>query len=103
MGRICLQGGRPAFYPWVGKVPWRRAGQPLQYSYLENLHGDSSLAVYSPWGREELDMTEQISTAQVAKKRREAKGKGDKERYTCLNAEFQRRARRDKKVFLSDQ
>ena len=75
MGRICLQGGRPAFYPWVGKVPWRRAGQPLQYSYLENLHGDSSLAVYSPWGREELDMTEQISTAQVAKKRRDEKGK----------------------------
>ena len=34
--------------------------------------------------------------------RREAKGKGEKERYTCLNAEFQRIARRDK-VFLSDQ
>ena len=36
-------------------------------------------------------------------KRREAKGKGEKERYTQLNAEFQRRARRGKKVFLSDQ
>ena len=36
-------------------------------------------------------------------KRREAKSKGEKERYTHLNAEFQRRARRDKKVFLSDQ
>ena len=36
-------------------------------------------------------------------KRREAKGKGEKERYTHLNAEFQRIARRDKKVFLSDQ
>ena len=36
-------------------------------------------------------------------KRREAKRKGKKERYTCLNAEFQRRARRDKKAFLSDQ
>ena len=36
-------------------------------------------------------------------KRREAKGKGEKERYTHLNAEFQRKARRDKKVFLSDQ
>ena len=35
-------------------------------------------------------------------KRREAKGKGEKERYTHLNAEFQRIARRDKKVFLSD-
>ena len=40
---------------------------------------------------------------QIAKKRREAKGKGKKERYTHLNAEFQRIARRDKKAFLSDQ
>ena len=40
---------------------------------------------------------------QIAEKRREAKGKGEKERYTYLNAEFQRKARRDKKAFLSDQ
>ena len=40
---------------------------------------------------------------QIAAKRREAKGKGEKERYTHLNAEFQRIAKRDKKVFLSDQ
>ena len=40
---------------------------------------------------------------QIAEKRREAKGKGQKERYTYLNAEFQRIARRDKKAFLSDQ
>ena len=40
---------------------------------------------------------------QIAEKRREAKRKGQKERYTHLNAEFQRRARRDKKAFLSDQ
>ena len=40
---------------------------------------------------------------QIAEKRREAKGKGGKERYIHLNAEFQRRASRDKKVFLSDQ
>ena len=40
---------------------------------------------------------------QIAKKRREAKGKGEKERYTHLNAEFQRIARSDKKAFLSDQ
>ena len=39
---------------------------------------------------------------QIAVKRKEAKGKGEKERYTYLNAEFQRIARRDKKVFLSD-
>ena len=40
---------------------------------------------------------------QIAVKRREAKGKGEKERYIHLNAEFQRIARRDKKAFLSDQ
>ena len=40
---------------------------------------------------------------QIAVKRREAKSKGGKERYTHLNAEFQRTARRDKKAFLSDQ
>ena len=41
--------------------------------------------------------------SQIAVKRREVKGKGEKERYTHLNAEFQRIARRDKKVFLSDE
>ena len=40
---------------------------------------------------------------QIAVKRREAKSKGEKERYTHLNAEFQRIARRDTKAFLSDQ
>ena len=40
---------------------------------------------------------------QIAVKRREAKSKGEKERYKHLNAEFQRTARRDKKVFFSDQ
>ena len=40
---------------------------------------------------------------QIAEKKREAKGKGEKERYAHLNAEFQRIARRDKKAFLSNQ
>ena len=40
---------------------------------------------------------------QIAEKRRETKGNGEKERYTHLKAEFQRRARRTKKAFLSDQ
>ena len=42
-------------------------------------------------------------TLQIAEKRRDVKGKGEKERYTHLNAQFQRIARRDKKAFLSDQ
>ena len=41
--------------------------------------------------------------SQIAEKRKEAKGKGEKVRYTHMNAEFQRIARRDKKAFLSDQ
>ena len=40
---------------------------------------------------------------QIVEKRRDAKGKGEKERYTCLNAECQRISRRDKKTFLSGQ
>ena len=44
-----------------------------------------------------------IDTKQIAVKRREVKSKGEKERYKHLNAEFQRRARRDKKAFLGDQ
>ena len=40
---------------------------------------------------------------QIAERRRKAKGKGEKERYTHLNAEFQRIARRDKKIFFSNQ
>ena len=44
-----------------------------------------------------------VEALQIAVKRREAKGKGEKEKYTHLNTEFQRIARRDKKAFLSDQ
>ena len=40
-------------------------GNPLQYSCLENPHGQRSLAGYSPWSHKELDMTEQLSTAQI--------------------------------------
>ena len=46
-------------------------------------------------------MSEEV--LQIAVKRKEVKGKGEKERYTHLNAEFQRIAKRDKKAFLSDQ
>ena len=46
-------------------------------------------------------MSEEV--LQIAEKRREVKGKGEKEKYTHLNAEFQRTARREKKAFLSEQ
>ena len=48
-------------------------------------------------------LSEEVEALQIAEKQREAKGKGEKERYTHLNAEFQRIARRDKKAFLSNQ
>ena len=58
----------------------------------------------SPWKRNAKKAKWLSEEAlQIAVKRREAKSKGEKERYTHLNAEFQRRARRDKKAFLSNQ
>ena len=54
-----------------------------------------------PWKRKAKWLSEEA--LQTAVKRREAKSKGEKERYTHLNAEFQRIPRRDKKAFLSDQ
>jgi len=44
--------------PGSGRSPGGGQGNPLQYSCLENPHGQKSLAGYSPWGRTELDMTE---------------------------------------------
>ena len=54
-----------------------------------------------PWKRNAKWLPEEA--LQTAVRRREVKSKGEKERYTHLNAEFQKRARRDKKTFLSDQ
>ena len=51
-------------FPGLGRSPGGRHGKPLQYSCLENPHGQRSLAGFSPWGCKELDMTEQLSTAQ---------------------------------------
>ena len=54
---------------WVQSLGWEDSsggghGNPLQYSCLENPHGQRSLAGYSPWGRREWDMIERLSTAQ---------------------------------------
>ena len=56
----------------------------------------------SPWKRNAKKLLSE-EAFQIAVKRREAKSKGEKERYKHLNAEFQRIARRDKKAFLSNQ
>ena len=52
--------------PGLGRSPGGGHGNPLQYSCLENPHGQRRLAGYSPWGRKESDMTEQLSTAQYS-------------------------------------
>ena len=72
--------GQMGSIPGSGRSPGGEDSNLLQYSCLEN-----------PMDR-----------GQIAEERREVKGKGEKERYTHLNAKFQRIARRDK-AFLSDQ
>ena len=51
----------------LGRSPGRGHGNPLQYSCLENTHGQKSQVGCSPWGLKELDMTEQLSSAQRLK------------------------------------
>ena len=53
--------------PGLGISPGGGHDNPLQYSCLENPHRQQSLAGYSPWGRKESDMTEQLSTDSEAK------------------------------------
>ena len=53
--------------PGLGRSPGEGHGNPLQYSGLENLHGQRSLVGYSPWSTKELDTTEQLSTKVVVK------------------------------------
>ena len=48
--------------PWLGRPPGRGHGKPLQYSCLENPHGQRSLAGYTPWAPKESDTTERLRT-----------------------------------------
>ena len=58
-GTVRLQGRRPGFDPWAGKIPWRRAWQPTLVFLPGECHGQRSLAGYiGPWGCKELDVTE---------------------------------------------
>ena len=62
--KICLQGRRHSrhrFDPWVRKIPWRK-WQPTPVFFPGDSHGQRSLVCYSPWGHQELDMTEWLST-----------------------------------------
>ena len=53
---------RPGFHPWVGKILWRRAWQPVPVFLPGESQGQRNLVSYSPWGRKELDMTERLGT-----------------------------------------
>ena len=57
---ICLQCRRPGLDPLVGKIPWRRKWQPTPVFFPGKSHGRMNQADYSPWGRKESDMTEQL-------------------------------------------
>ena len=78
----------------VPEVIWTEVPDIVQEAVIKTIP-NKKICKKAKWLSEEA--------LQTAEKRREAKGKGEKERYTHLNAEFQRIARRDKKAFLSNQ
>ena len=56
----CRRHKRLGFNPWVGKIPWRREGQPTPVFLPGESHGQRSLVGCSPWGRKELDTTQRL-------------------------------------------
>ena len=57
----CRRQERCGFFPWVGKIPWRREWLPIPVFLPGKSHGWRSLTGYSPWGCKESDMTKQLS------------------------------------------
>ena len=55
--------GNPGSIPGSGRSPGGGHGNPLQYSGLENPHGQRSMAGYSPWGHKESDTTEPLTSS----------------------------------------
>ena len=78
----------------VPDEPWMEARNTVQEAGIETIPNKKKCKKAKWLSQKAL---------QIAVKRREAKSKGDKEKYKHLNAEFQRKARRDKKAFLRDQ
>ena len=58
----CRRQKRHEFYPWVRKIPWSREQQPTPIFLPGKFCEQRSLAGYGPWGHQESDMTEQLST-----------------------------------------
>ena len=63
----CRRYKRFRFKPWVRKIFWRRAWQPTAVFLLGESYGQRSLAVHSPWGRKESDITSNLACAQAGK------------------------------------
>ena len=61
------QGRRLRFDPWVGKIPWRKEGQPTAAFLPGESQRQRSLAGCSPWGHKESDMTEHMMTTETRK------------------------------------
>jgi len=59
--RICLQGRKPGFDPWVRKIPWGREWLPTPVLLSGEFHGQKSLVGYSSWGSKKSDVTEQLT------------------------------------------
>ena len=78
----------------MAKDLWKEVCEIVQEAVIKTILNKNK-CIKAKWLSEEA--------LQIAEKRREAEGKGEKKRYTHLNAEFQRIARRDKKAFVSDQ
>ena len=74
---------------------WTEVHDTVQEAGIKTILKEKRISKKAKWLSEKA--------LQIAETRREVKGKGEKERYTRLNAEIQRTARRDKKTFLSDQ
>ena len=64
----CRRLKRREFDPWVGKILWSRKWQPTPVCLSGKPHEQRSLVGYSPWGHEELDMTDRLSTQHTARR-----------------------------------
>ena len=58
----CREHKRHGFDPWVGKISWSGAWQPISVSLPGEYHGQRRLESHNPWGRQESDVTERLST-----------------------------------------
>ena len=82
----CLQC-RSGFDPWVGKIPWRREWQSTPVFLPRELHGQRSLAGYSPWSLKESDTTDRLAHTRIIEV-----GNGNPLRCSCLENSMDRGA-----------